>query len=310
MPRILARANALTAAAGATAAVEACTRLLDDPALVDAHWAMLTEARRQRGEVNVALVVGLAKLEEAGDLAEAVQWPSAQEKAAVLSDRRGIERLIDLKRHGREGLAPRVVGPRCPYLKGSDCRMGKFYQHVESSLSPAPERGGVRRTCERVERVRRCCIWRCRLQCSRGPDRWRNGVDVRRLRQVFQPLLAEINHLRRDLSSHTVPSVRGDADSARCGEALKSRGHIHPIAVDIVRLHDDVAKIDADAKFDATVLRHSGVACGHHPLNLDCTPNRVDDADELNECAVASVLDDSSAMTPDRRIDHLIPTGL
>jgi membrane glycosyltransferase len=112
MPRILARANALTAAAGATAAVEACTRLLDDPALVDAHWAMLTEGPRQRGEVNVALVVGLAKLEEAGSLAEAVQWLSAQEKAAILSDRRGIERLIDLKRHGCEGLAPRIVGPR------------------------------------------------------------------------------------------------------------------------------------------------------------------------------------------------------
>jgi membrane glycosyltransferase len=111
MPRILARANALTAAAGATAAVEACTRLLDDPALVDAHCAMLTDGPRQRGEVNVALVVGLAKLEEAGGLADAVQWLSAQEKTAVLSDRRGIERLIDLKRHGCEGLAPRVVGP-------------------------------------------------------------------------------------------------------------------------------------------------------------------------------------------------------
>jgi membrane glycosyltransferase len=112
MPRILARANALTAAAGDTAAVEACTRLLDDPALVDAHWAMLPEAARQRGEVNVALVVGLAKLEEAGDLAEAVQWLSAQEKNALLSDRRGIERLIDLKQHGREGLAPREDGLR------------------------------------------------------------------------------------------------------------------------------------------------------------------------------------------------------
>jgi membrane glycosyltransferase len=111
MPRILARANALTAA-GATAPIEACTRLLDDPALVDAHRATLTEARRQRGEVNVALVVGLAKLEEAGDLAEAVQWLSAQEKVAVLSDRRGIERLIGLKLHGCEGMAPRVVGHR------------------------------------------------------------------------------------------------------------------------------------------------------------------------------------------------------
>jgi membrane glycosyltransferase len=111
MPRILVRANALTAAAGA-AAVEACTRLLDDPALVDAHWAMLIEARRQRGEVNVALVVGLAKLQEASDVAEAVRWLSAPEKAAVLSDPRGIERLIDLQRHGREGLGPHVAGPR------------------------------------------------------------------------------------------------------------------------------------------------------------------------------------------------------
>ena len=151
--------------------------------------------------------------------------------------------------------------------------------------------------------------WR-QPRCSRGPDRWRNGVDVRRLRQVFQPLRAEINHLRRDLSSYAVPSVRGDADSTRCGEALKSRRHIHAITVDIARFHDDVAKIDADAKFDAAVLRHSGVAHGHHPLNLDGTPNRVDDADELNERAVAGVLDDSSAMTLDRRIDHLVPTGL
>ena len=44
--------------------------------------------------------------------------------------------------------------------------------------------------------------------------------------------------------------------SRRPGNALHPRRDIHAIAIDVVAFDDHVAEIDADAKFDAAILRH------------------------------------------------------
>jgi membrane glycosyltransferase len=105
-PSILMRANALSAGADGAGDVEACARLLGDTSLIEAHRAMLAKPDRRRGDVDVALAVGLAKLEEAANLAEAVQFLNAREKMAVLADPRGLERLLALKQ--RAGTPGRV----------------------------------------------------------------------------------------------------------------------------------------------------------------------------------------------------------
>ena len=63
--------------------------------------------------------------------------------------------------------------------------------------------------------------------------------------------------------------------------------------------HNHVAKIDADAEFDAAVLRHPGIAIAHPALNFRRAGDRVHDAWKFHQHAVAGQLDDASLMLAD-----------
>ena len=70
-----------------------------DPALLAAHRAMLPQAgARKPGDVDVARVVGLAKLEDCTTLREASAVLTRAETMAILSDPRGLDRLAALDR--------------------------------------------------------------------------------------------------------------------------------------------------------------------------------------------------------------------
>jgi membrane glycosyltransferase len=99
-PDILSRANALIATfARQDRPNRAIETLFADPALVDAHRAQLPVAQvRRRGEIDVALVVALAKLDDCATLGEAEDALTRQEKMAVLSDSQGFDRLAALER--------------------------------------------------------------------------------------------------------------------------------------------------------------------------------------------------------------------
>jgi hypothetical protein len=95
----LQRAAALYRQAAAAPVVDSVVTLLHDPALLAAHRQMLPPGRRQRIDpLNVALLIGTARLAEAECL-ETV-WPtlSPAEKAAVLSDGPAMDRLLALAR--------------------------------------------------------------------------------------------------------------------------------------------------------------------------------------------------------------------
>jgi membrane glycosyltransferase len=69
-------------------------RLLVDPVLLYAHRRMLPAPRRPgRDPIEATLLVGLAKLEEAADLHAALATLTTAEKAAVLADPHGLDRL-------------------------------------------------------------------------------------------------------------------------------------------------------------------------------------------------------------------------
>ncbi len=103
-PAVLARAGALYREAVAEPGADAVTALLRDPALLAAHRQMLPPGRRPRIDpLDVALLMGAAKLAEADRLGSV--WPtlSAAEKAAVLSDRAALEALVALYRSEAAG---------------------------------------------------------------------------------------------------------------------------------------------------------------------------------------------------------------
>jgi len=112
-PPVLRRRAALLAELAAEAAgppAEAAARLAADPALLAAHLAMLpAEGVRRRGDFDPARLVGLAKLHDAETLAAALRELTPAEKAAVLGDRQGVERLLALAGGPLPTPAPRLA---------------------------------------------------------------------------------------------------------------------------------------------------------------------------------------------------------
>jgi len=99
-PDIMQRANTLATEFGnEDESRHAIERLFAEPALLAAHRAMLPQAvARKRGEIEIALVVGLAKLDECTTLAEASAALTRAETMALLADPRGLDRLAALDR--------------------------------------------------------------------------------------------------------------------------------------------------------------------------------------------------------------------
>jgi membrane glycosyltransferase len=98
-PRVLQRANELARElTSPTSRVgDALAWIVCDPELRNLHTAMLPITPDQpKGEYDADLLVGLAKLRDAGDLAEASSLLSKREKLAVLGSRAGLERLSQL----------------------------------------------------------------------------------------------------------------------------------------------------------------------------------------------------------------------
>ena len=98
-PQVLQRANALAQelTARSPQVADAFTRLARDAELRTIHAALLpAQPQRPKGEYDVDLLVGLAKLDDAESVEEATALLSNREKLAVLGHRIGFERLVQL----------------------------------------------------------------------------------------------------------------------------------------------------------------------------------------------------------------------
>ena len=94
-PAVLAEAERLQSGLE-TSALPAFRRLVSDARLLMAHAAMLPPPRAHGTPFNPALLMGLAKLEEAPSLDAAATALTRQETAAVLADPRGLALLRTL----------------------------------------------------------------------------------------------------------------------------------------------------------------------------------------------------------------------
>ena len=106
VPGVLQRANTLAARleSMSAGAVPPLRRLIESQRLWSAHREMLVPVQpTRRGEVNVALVVGLAKLDQCGDFDEALAVLTSEECYALLGDTGGLDRMRRLWEgwHGR-----------------------------------------------------------------------------------------------------------------------------------------------------------------------------------------------------------------
>jgi hypothetical protein len=91
------------------------------------------------------------------------------------------------------------------------------------------------------------------------------------------------------------------------GQRFEARGDVDAVAENVAVLDDDVALMDADAKFDALGGRDARGPLGHVALHCGGAAQRIDDAGELNEQAVAGGLDDAALIVGDARVDQFAP---
>jgi len=126
-----------------------------------------------------------------------------------------------------------------------------------------------------------------------------------RARNVLDGLLAEIGEGQRKLVPDLIVCRAGDAQPARLAQRLQPGRDVYAVAEDVVTVDDDVADVDADAEHDALILRRRRIAAHHPPLHGERAADRVDDASELDQHAVARGLDDVAAVAGDRGVDEL-----
>jgi hypothetical protein len=74
--------------------------------------------------------------------------------------------------------------------------------------------------------------------------------------------------------------------------------------MDVVAIDDDVAEINAHAKYDRLVFGLPFIASHHPALHRDCTGDRLHDAWEFDEDAIAGRFDDPAFVFGDFRIDQ------
>jgi hypothetical protein len=132
-------------------------------------------------------------------------------------------------------------------------------------------------------------------RCARGAAQ-HDLEDADRPGNIFNRYFAQILERAIELVAHLIARRPRDTNPDRLGQALEAGRDIDSVAEDVVRLGDDIAKINADAKQRPLVFRDAGGAFGHGHLHLDGAAHGIDDAGELDQEPVAGGFYDAPVM--------------
>src|SRR6516165_6201005 len=134
---------------------------------------------------------------------------------------------------------------------------------------------------------------------GRAPPSHGQAVAAGRLEPDARCSLAHVRlhpgNLHRVCRDLSVCVIR-DADAAWLSDTFEPRSNVHAIPEYVTILDDNVADMNADAEFDALVLRYSCITLHHAALDLNRTACSVHGTCKLNQYAIAGPLDDTAAM--------------
>jgi hypothetical protein len=114
--------------------------------------------------------------------------------------------------------------------------------------------------------------------------------------EILNAMLPHIRERAGSLSLHLVAHDRRDSDASDRRKCLQPRRDIHPVAIDVVAVDDDIAQIDADAVANALVFGLVGFAPRRFILDGECTSDRLDHTRKLRKDAVADKFENTAAM--------------
>jgi hypothetical protein len=104
--------------------------------------------------------------------------------------------------------------------------------------------------------------------------------------------------------------IVGNADCAGAGQRLYTGGDIHPIAVNVALVDDDVTDVDTDAEFDPTIFRNVGVAFSQSTLDFYSAAHSIDCARKFDQNAITGGFDDAAPMLRNLGINEFATAGL
>ena len=134
-----------------------------------------------------------------------------------------------------------------------------------------------------------------------NPPRLHGLGDI--LELLWPHIIADNVHLAPDLPIGIV----GHANSARFGNAFKASGNVDAISKDVVVIDNDIPDMNADAKFDPLILWDRSTPLGHSALDFNSATNRIHDARELDQQAVAGGLNDPTSMLGNSEVHQFLP---
>src|SRR5882724_10201347 len=134
-----------------------------------------------------------------------------------------------------------------------------------------------------------------------------DAVNANRPLDVLQGLLAHIFESEIEPVANMVADRSGDRDPAGRGDALQARRDVDTVAKNIVSLPNDVAHVNAYAKFNALILRRTGISFSDATLQLGGARHRVYDTGKLHQHSVAGQFDDPPLMLADFGINEIGP---
>ena len=129
------------------------------------------------------------------------------------------------------------------------------------------------------------------------------GVGADRLDDVLDAVATERSVVEGELVPDLLVDGVRDADAARLCEFLQPRRDVDAVAKNVVAVDDHIAEIDADAQLQPSRRRYRLVEHDGGLLYRNSAIERIDNAGEIGEQAVAGGADDAPAVIGNQRID-------
>jgi hypothetical protein len=120
---------------------------------------------------------------------------------------------------------------------------------------------------------------------------------------ILDQLLPEVLESQSAAMTQVIADAARNADLSTLDQSLQPGGDVHAVTKYVALLDHDVPGIDANAKLHGSI-RSGIIALGHGVLNFDGTRNRVENADELGQHAVAGGIRDAPPILADQIVDH------
>ncbi|HEY3619915.1 MAG TPA: hypothetical protein VGK96_24155 [Candidatus Sulfotelmatobacter sp.] len=130
-----------------------------------------------------------------------------------------------------------------------------------------------------------------------------NAIDPDRAVDILDPPVSRVLEEEAGMPKQLFADGRGNRYPTGFRQPLEPGSDVDAVAVNIIFMDDDVARIDADAQFQLAVA-DGIIAGGQTTLDIDGAIHRVDSAAELNEEPVALATDKSTLVKRDHWFDQ------